>query len=267
MKIYMNFKISNSNPFRNTIKIQHSFVWEKISNLYQVNGKLKILDYGAYDGKLLDILSDSKFIYDSTSIELNLDIVNQNKSKKNPNNQLLHIQKHNNLPFEDQTFDVVLLIGVIEHIHNQKKILDELNRILKNGGQFIVAVPGKHLFSFLDFGNWKFAFPRVHKIYVELVHGKVLYKERFVDCKNGLIGDIEVEKKWHEHFSHSSLESLLNKSNFTVDEKDGFGLFFRIIHNLKYILPFGKSFFDKLIILDGKIFSKAEIFVLAHKNN
>lgn len=263
----MNFKISSENPFKKTINIPHAFVWEKISKLHADSGKIKILDYGAYDGRLLDRLSESDFIIDSTSIELNLDVVNENKSKKNVSNQLLHIQKHTNLPFEDKTFDVVLLIGVIEHIHNQKKILDELNRILKNGGQFIVAVPGKHLFSFLDFGNWKFAFPRLHKIYVELVHGKELYKERFVDCKNGLIGDIEVEKKWHEHFSHSSLEFLLNKSNFTVDEKDGFGLFFRIIHNLKYIMPFGKSFFDKLIILDGKAFSKAEIFVLAHKNN
>jgi SAM-dependent methyltransferase len=263
----MNFKISKNNPFKEKINVPHAFVWEKIASLYADKGKIKILDYGAYDGRLLDRLSDSNFIYDSTSIELNLDVVNTNKYLKNANNELLHIQKHTNLPFEDKTFDVVLLIGVIEHIHNQKKILDELNRILKNDGHFIVAVPGKHIFSFLDFGNWKFIFPRLHKIYVELVHGKELYKERFVDCKNGLIGDIEIEKKWHEHFSHSSLEALLNKSNFTIDEKDGFGLFFRVIHNLKYVIPLGKSFFDKLIVLDGKIFSKAEIFVLAHKSN
>jgi SAM-dependent methyltransferase len=261
----MKFKISNDNPFKNTIKLQHAFVWEKVANLYSAKGKLKILDYGAYDGKLLDVLSNSNFIYESTSVELNFDIVNENKNKKNDNNKLVHIQKNTNLPFEDKSYDLVLLIGVIEHIFNQKKILDELNRVLKNGGQIIVAVPGNHIFSFLDFGNWKFTFPQLHKFYVELVHGKNLYKERFIDCKNGLIGDIEVEKKWHEHFSHLSLESLLNKSNFTINEKDGFGLFFRIIHNLKYIMPFGKLFFDKLIILDGKLFSKSEIFVLAQK--
>ena len=261
----MNLKISKLNPFKNTIKIQHAFVWEKISNLHATSGKIKILDYGAYDGRLLDRLSESDFIYDSISIELNLDVVNENKNKKNANNQLLHIQKHTNLPFEDKTFDVILLIGVIEHIHNQKKIIEDLNRILKNGGQIIVAVPGKHMFSFLDFGNWKFVFPKVHKIYVELIHGRELYIERFVDCKNGLIGDIEVEKKWHEHFSHSSLEVLLNKSNYTVIEKDGFGLFFRIIHNLKYIIPFGKSYFDKLTITDAKLFSKAEVLFLAKK--
>lgn len=263
----MQFKISKNNPFNKTINIQHAFVWEKISNLVSTKNKIKILDYGAYDGKLLDRLSDSDFIYDSTSIELNLDVVNENKIKKNINNQLLHIYKNTDLPFEDKTFDVVLLIGVIEHIHNQKKILDELNRILKNGGHFIVAVPGLHIFSFLDFGNWKFTFPKLHKFYVELLHGKELYKERFIDCKNGLIGDIEVEKKWHEHFTHSSLETLLNKSHFSINENDGFGLFFRILHNLKYIMPFGKSFFDKLIIFDAKLFSKAEIFVLAQKNN
>jgi SAM-dependent methyltransferase len=261
----MNFNISNKNPFKKTINIPHAFVWEKVANLYAAKGKLKILDYGAYDGILLDKLSESNFIFDSTSIELNLDVVNENKNKKNVNNQLIHINKHTNLPFENQTFDVVLLIGVIEHIHNQKKILDELNRILKNDGKIIIAVPGKHIFSFLDFGNWKFMFPKFHKLYVELIHGKKLYKERFVDCKNGLIGDIEIEKKWHEHFTNSSLNSLLKKSNFIIDENDGFGLFFRIIHNVKYIIPIGKSYFDKLTIIDAKLFSKAEILCMAHK--
>jgi hypothetical protein len=60
---------------------------------------------------------------------------------------------------------------------------------------------------------------------------------------------------------------LLNKSHFSINDKDGFGLFFRILHNLKYIMPFGKSFFDKLIFFDAKLFSKAEIFVLAQKND
>ena len=115
--------------------------------------------------------------------------------------------------------------------------------------------------------NLKLKLNRKDCLSYKVFHDQIYLVNLFVDCKNGLIGDIEVEKKWHEHFSHSSLEFLLNKSNFTVDEKDGFGFFFRIIHNLKYIMPFGKSFFDKLIILDGKVFSKAEIFVLAHKNN
>jgi SAM-dependent methyltransferase len=40
------------------------------------------------------------------------------------------------LPFADESFDVVLSFGVLEHVDDDKKSLDEINRILKPNGLF-----------------------------------------------------------------------------------------------------------------------------------
>jgi SAM-dependent methyltransferase len=46
------------------------------------------------------------------------------------------------LPYEDNSFDVYLSFGVIEHIEeNRERILQEAYRILKPGGSIILSVP------------------------------------------------------------------------------------------------------------------------------
>ena len=44
--------------------------------------------------------------------------------------------------FEDQSFDSILLDNVLEHIDEPDAILDEIFRLMKSGGRFIVGVPG-----------------------------------------------------------------------------------------------------------------------------
>lgn len=46
-----------------------------------------------------------------------------------------------NLPFEDNQFDVVLCTNVIEHVANGEDAFKELSRILKPGGTLILSVP------------------------------------------------------------------------------------------------------------------------------
>ncbi|NOR28520.1 MAG: methyltransferase domain-containing protein [Lutibacter sp.] len=46
-----------------------------------------------------------------------------------------------NLPFEDNTFDVVFANHVLEHIEDDKKAMQELYRVLKLGGMGIFQIP------------------------------------------------------------------------------------------------------------------------------
>ena len=46
-----------------------------------------------------------------------------------------------NLPFEDESFDVILCNHVLEHIPDDKKAMEELYRILKKGGWGVFQVP------------------------------------------------------------------------------------------------------------------------------
>jgi len=49
-----------------------------------------------------------------------------------------------NLPFEDGTFDLVASAGVIEYLSDDKKVLDDFNRILKPGGYIILSSTSKY---------------------------------------------------------------------------------------------------------------------------
>ncbi len=47
------------------------------------------------------------------------------------------------LPFSDRHFDAVVSFGVLEHVHDELKALSEIHRVLKPGGDFLIAVPNK----------------------------------------------------------------------------------------------------------------------------
>ena len=47
------------------------------------------------------------------------------------------------LPFEDESFDFVVSFQVIEHIKRDKRLVQEVMRVLRPGGKFIVSTPNK----------------------------------------------------------------------------------------------------------------------------
>ena len=49
------------------------------------------------------------------------------------------------LPFGDNSFDVVCAFDVIEHIENDQQAINEINRVLKPGGTAVVTVPAYNL--------------------------------------------------------------------------------------------------------------------------
>jgi SAM-dependent methyltransferase len=255
--------LSSNNPFKDGMRLEQGFVWEFLNDRRAEFEK--ILDYGSYDGNLLRELSKSGLLKEGVGVDLNKEVVEQFKDTLPSNVQLVHIHKTNTIPFPDDYFDAITFIGVLEHIHRQDLILSELFRVLRPSGVILISVPGQYFFSFLDFGNWKFRFPRIHRFYIESRFSKQFYHERYIECKNGLIGDIEVEKKWHEHFKIDYLKELLAQYGFRVIKNDGFGFYSRLIHNLHYFSPVLKKPLFKLMKRDMKNYDKAEIFVAAEK--
>ena len=60
------------------------------------------------------------------------------------------------LPFDDNSFDVVLCMVVMEHLEDPKKAISEMKRVLKPGGMILVSTP--FLFPIHDSPNdfWRF---------------------------------------------------------------------------------------------------------------
>ena len=52
-----------------------------------------------------------------------------------------------NLPFQDESFDVIVMFEVIEHLKKPRKFLAQAVRILKPGGLFICSTPNKRISS------------------------------------------------------------------------------------------------------------------------
>lgn len=46
-----------------------------------------------------------------------------------------------NIPFSDESFEVVYSIGLLEHFENPSKFLSEAKRVLKPNGELLIAIP------------------------------------------------------------------------------------------------------------------------------
>jgi ubiquinone/menaquinone biosynthesis C-methylase UbiE len=258
-------QISSENPLAHSRRMEQAYTWERLRILSNERGSLRLLDFGTHDGEMLHTFATTGIVREAIGLDVDSRAL-ESREKRDSVVKLHRIAIGESLPFPDSSFDAVTLIGVLEHIYRQDSLLAELYRVLEPDGSLIVSVPGQHLFSFLDLGNLKFRFPRLHRLYYTRRHGHEEYLQRYVEGENGLIGDIEAEKGWHEHFSYPNLERLLRSNGFQVVDADGFGLFFRLIHNLWTISPVMKDLFHEMMLRDMRTFEMAEIFVECRKS-
>jgi len=54
------------------------------------------------------------------------------------------------LPFEEHSFDTVVLLATIEHIHDKSAIARESARLLRSGGRVIITVPSLLVDKLMD---------------------------------------------------------------------------------------------------------------------
>jgi ubiquinone/menaquinone biosynthesis C-methylase UbiE len=62
--------------------------------------------------------------------------------KKSPNARFIEASV-SALPFNTESFDIVLCTEVIEHVEDQKKAFSETYRVLKKGGYLVLTTPNK----------------------------------------------------------------------------------------------------------------------------
>lgn len=255
----MKTKLSVRNPFGPNAK---GYLWETLSK----NPVDNFLDFGANNGNMLCALSVGGCFSSAIGVDLNKELLEESMKKMPSNVELKVTYKNQKLPFEDNYFCAVSAIGVLEHIYDQQSVLRELHRVIVDNGKLFIAIPGKHLFSFLDMGNFKFVFPRIHKWFYIKLNSEEVYNKRYLECKNGMFGDIETEKGWHEHFSRKEIACLLGRHGFKIENIDGAGFFMRVIRNLLFFLPEPiKGILKKIDLIDSKVFSSAELFLVARK--
>jgi len=138
----------------------------KLMEPYLKKGADRLLDCGAGDGEYVYALY-SKFDIDAYGVEYSSPKVQGARPELLIENRLL-CGDIESLPFDDGTFDVVLLNEVLEHVPSETKSLREIHRVLKKEGRLIVFSPNR-LYPFETHGVQMKRSSKMLPIYVPFI--------------------------------------------------------------------------------------------------
>jgi len=99
--------------------------------------KLKVLDIGCGTGETMSFVKS--FLKNPDVIGVDNSQVAVNFATKR-GHKVIKVNALK-LPFEDNSFDVILILDVIEHIKDDRELLSEAKRVLRPGGKIIVTAP------------------------------------------------------------------------------------------------------------------------------
>ena len=163
----------------------------------------KVLDVGCASGwflnELLSSYPSSKFF----GVDAYKQAINYGK-KKYKKLVLTHADAHS-LPFNNNTFDLVICTEVLEHVVHPDKVLKEIKRILRRNGIGIIE---------MDSGNWLFTI-----VWYWWTH-----------IKNG------VWKHAHLHiFNTNKLNVIIKQSGLRIIKKHFFNFGMAVVFKVKKI--------------------------------
>ena len=102
-----------------------------------------ILDVGCLNGNLYNyIVENEKDIKTFTGIDLSDKLIE--RAKKRFPEQKWQVADCHTLPFEDNSFDVVTALEIIEHIEEPKKMIKEMARVTRSNGSIIITTPNNN---------------------------------------------------------------------------------------------------------------------------
>lgn len=92
-------------------------------------------------GRVMDLGCGSKPYRNLFSCDEYIGVDFENPGHPHLNEQIDVFYDGKNLPFENESFDVVFCSEVFEHVFNLPELLKEINRVLKRGGKLIFTCP------------------------------------------------------------------------------------------------------------------------------
>jgi methionine biosynthesis protein MetW len=117
----------------------------------------KVLEVGAGDGSILKYLSDQNFAPEYHAVEISDSGVAHIQSRNIKGLQSVQEFDGYKLPFEDNSFDLVILSHVLEHVEHERLLLREMKRV---SNHFVIEVPldyktgvDKRIKHFLAYGH------------------------------------------------------------------------------------------------------------------
>jgi len=182
----MEKKETNFVKLKNENDEHEFFIFNKLKKAALVVKKnSKVLDVGCHNGRLLKFLPPCDYF----GIDINPLFIRQLKHKGISAEQI-DLNKEE-IPFQEEKFDYIFLLDILEHILDPRNLLNDIKKRLKEGGKVIISLPNDyHLLNKIRF-----------------IFNKSLTKDSFDPCG-------------HLHFFPIKQgESLLTNQRFKILEK------------------------------------------------
>ncbi|MFB9842164.1 class I SAM-dependent methyltransferase [Mucilaginibacter ginsenosidivorans] len=117
----------------------------------------KVLEVGAGDGSILKLLAEQDFAREYDAVEISESGVEHIKARNIPGLRSVQVFDGYHLPFGDESFDLIILSHVLEHVEHERLLLRELKRVAK---YCVIEVPrdykadvDKKIKHFLAYGH------------------------------------------------------------------------------------------------------------------
>jgi ubiquinone/menaquinone biosynthesis C-methylase UbiE len=213
--------------------------FKKIAEILKEDPSVKALDLGAGRGLYTGLLLKKK--YKVVSVDINprmLEIIHQKFG-----NKVLTIEAGCvNLPFENESFDIILAIELVVHVPEIEKLLSEIKRILRSNGKAILSVTNK--FS-------------LYSLWVTKINPFLIFKSK---------------EYFNRQYSVKEFSEILEKYGFQIISIYGFGVIpsLSLLKNWQFIIIpefFAKGFSSILDPLLGKYFGHILTFIISKKRS
>ena len=155
-------------------------------------GKKRALEVGCGGGILTEEIASMGFI--TTGIDPSEQSLTNAKKHAKENGLDINYEKGagENLPFPNNSFDVVFCCDVLEHVCDLPKVISEISRVLKNEGLFVYDTFNRTTFSkigtikiFQEWKRWAIMPPNLHvwEMFIKPEEMRILLQANHIEWK------------------------------------------------------------------------------------
>ena len=129
------------------------------------NFKGDVLDVGCGQSPYKFLLDDSQTKY------FGVDIVDAEKFDYN--NTDITPFNGEDIPFEDEKFDGLICTEVLEHVQNYQKLIDEMHRVMKRGGQGFITIPWSARYHYIPYDFFRYTPSSLKTMFAKFSEAKI----------------------------------------------------------------------------------------------
>jgi ubiquinone/menaquinone biosynthesis C-methylase UbiE len=138
----------------------------------------------SFKGNVLDVgcgQSPFRFLLNTSSTNyFGIDIVDADKfDYKNSNITPFNGE---DIPFKDEEFNGVICTEVLEHVENYQKLINEMHRVMKKGGEAIVTVPWSARYHYIPYDFFRYTPSSLRTMFSNFSEAKI--QNRGTDIAN-----------------------------------------------------------------------------------